>query len=108
MSINERRFSKAFAKSMLRAGYILAIVFVLHASLSPLMSQFGSNLQYFSQVGVNGGSTTSFTINNPSTTETITVDAQLYFPDGTPLSDGQVVLEPGPPRPSLSETRNRL
>ena len=95
MSINERRFSKAFAKSMLRAGYILAIVFVLHASLSPLMSQFGSNLQYFSQVGVNGGSTTSFTINNPSTTETITVDAQLYFPDGTPLSDGQVVLEPG-------------
>ena len=59
------------------------------------MSQFGSNVQYFSQVGVNGGSSTSFTINNPSTTETITVEAQLYLPDGTPLADGQVELGPG-------------
>ncbi len=55
-------------------------------------AQFGEKIQYFSQVGVNGGSTTSFTINNPSGTETITVDAQLYFPDGTPLADGQVEL----------------
>ena len=30
-----------------------------------------------------------------SATETITVDAQLYFPDGTPLADGQVELGPG-------------
>ena len=66
-------------KSMFRAGYILAIVLVWQVSIPPLMSQFGSNVQYFSQVGVNGGSTTSFTINNPSATETITVDAQLYF-----------------------------
>ena len=94
MSSTER-FSRALSKSMLRAGYILAIVLVLQSSLSPVMSQFGSNLQYFSQVGVNGGSTTSFTINNPSTTETITVDAQLYLPDGTPLADGQVELGPG-------------
>ena len=89
------RFPRAFAKSLFRAGYILAIVLFWQASLSPLMSQFGSNVQYFAQVGVNGGSTTSFTINNPSTTETITVDAQLYLPDGTPLADGQVVLGPG-------------
>ena len=82
-------------RSMFRAEYILAIALFWLASLSPLMSQFGSTVQYFSQVGVNGGSTTSFTINNPSTTETITVDAQLYFPDGTPLADGQVVLGPG-------------
>ena len=94
MSITER-FSRAFAKSMFRAGYILAIVLVWQASIPPLMSQFGSNLQYFSQVGVNGGSTTSFTINNPSATETITVDVQLYLPDGTPLADGQVELGPG-------------
>ena len=89
------RFPRAFAKSLFRAGYILAIVLFWQASLSPLMSQFGSNVQYFAQVGVNGGSTTSFTINNPSTTETITVDAQLYLLDGTPLADGQVVLGPG-------------
>ena len=85
----------AAAKSLFRAGSILAIVLVWQASLSPLMSQFGSNLQYFSQVGVNGGSTTSFTVNNPSDTETITVDVQLYLPDGTPLADGQVELGPG-------------
>ena len=83
------------AKSMIRARYILAIVLVWQASLSPLMSQFGSNVQYFSQVGLNAGSTTSFTIHNPSATETITVDAQLYLPDGTPLADGQVELGPG-------------
>ena len=83
------------AKSMIRAGHILAIVLVWQVSLSPLMSQFGSTVQYFSQVGLNAGSTTSFTINNPSATETITVDVQLYFPDGTPLADGQVALGPG-------------
>ena len=94
MSMTER-FSKAFAKSMFRAGSILAAVLVWQASISPLMSQFGSNLQYFSQVGVYGGSTTSFTINNPSATQTITVEAQLYLPDGTPLADGQVELGPG-------------
>ncbi len=94
MSITER-FSKAFVKSLFRAGYILAIVLVWQVSIPPLMGQFGSNLQYFSQVGVNGGSTTFFVINNPGTTETITVDAQLYFPDGTPLADGQVELGPG-------------
>ena len=85
----------AFVKSLFRAGYILAIVLVWQVSIPPLMGQFGSNLQYFSQVGVNGGSTTFFVINNPGTTETITVDAQLYFPDGTPLADGQVELGPG-------------
>ena len=81
-----------FVKGMFGAGYILAIVLVWQATLSPLMSQFGSNVQHFSQVGVNGGSTTSFTINNPSATETITVDVQLYLPDGTPLADGEVEL----------------
>ena len=93
MSITER-FSKALDKRMFRAGYILALGLVWQASLSPLMGQFGSNLQYFSQVAINAGSTTSFTINNPSATETITVEAQLYLPDGTPLADGQVELGP--------------
>ena len=93
MTITER-FSKALDKRMFRAGYILALGLVWQASLSPLMGQFGSNLQYFSQVAINAGSTTSFTINNPSATETITVEAQLYLSDGTPLADGQVELGP--------------
>ena len=45
----------------------------------------------------------SFTLNNPSATETITVEAQLYLPDGTPLADGQVGARTGQPRPSRSE-----
>ena len=89
------RCSKTFAKRIHRVGPILAIVLVWQIHPSPLLGQFGRSLQPFSQVDVNGGSTTSFTVNNPSTTETITVDAQLYFPDGTPLADGQVVLGPG-------------
>ena len=93
MTITER-FSKALDKRMFRAGYILALGLVWQASLFPLMGQFGSNLQYFSQVAINAGSTTSFTINNPSATETITVEAQLYLSDGTPLADGQVELGP--------------
>ena len=93
MTITER-FSKALDKRMFRAGYILALGLVWQASLSPLVGQFGSNLQYFSQVAINAGSTTSFTINNPSATETITVEAQLYLSDGTPLADGQVELGP--------------
>ena len=94
MSITER-FSKTFAKSLFRAGYILAIVLVWQVSIVPLMSQFGSTVQYFSQVGLNGGSTTVFGINNPSGTKTITVDVQLYFPNGDPLANGQVELGPG-------------
>ncbi len=94
MSITER-FLKAFAKSMFRAGYILAIVLVWQASIPPLMSQFGSTVQYFSQVGLNGGSTTVFGINNPSGTKTIRVDVQLYFPNGDALANGQVELGPG-------------
>ena len=95
MSITEP-FSKAFAKSMFRAGYILAIVLVWQVSIPPLMGQFGSNLQYFSQVGVNGSSTKSFVISHLSATQTIIVDAQLYLHDGTSRwLDGQVELGPG-------------
>ena len=62
---------------------------------TPVMGGFGSNLQNFAQVVVNQGSSTSFTVNNPSPTETITVDLQLYLPDGRPLADQRVELGPG-------------
>ena len=68
MTITER-FSRAFVKSMFRAGYILVIGLVWQVNSSPLMGQFGSSVQNFAQVVLNAGSTTSFTIHNPSPTE---------------------------------------
>ena len=59
------------------------------------MGQFGSTVQQFPQVVVNGGSTTSFTVHNPSSTKTINVSVQLYLPDGTALADQQVELTAG-------------
>ena len=92
-------FHRVFKKSRQtvgRGGLLLGLLLVLQAAHFPLLGQqFGSNVQYFSQVVVNAGSTTFFTIHNPSDTNTITVDAQLYFPDGQPLADGQVELGPG-------------
>ena len=84
---------KQSRQTVRRGAPLLGLLIVLQAA--PLLGQqFGSTVQYFALVALNDGSTTSFTINNPSTTETITVDAQLYFPDGTPLADGQVQLAP--------------
>ena len=57
--------------------------------------QFGSPVQQFPQVVLNGGSTTSFTIHNPNAEKTIDVDVQLYSPAGGALTDGQVELGPG-------------
>ncbi len=59
------------------------------------MGQFGSTVQQFPQVVLNGGSTTSFTIHNPDAEKTIDVDVQLYSPSGGALTDGQVELGPG-------------
>ena len=89
------RVFKESCQTVRRGAPLLGLLLVLQAANPLLLGQFGSNVQYFSQVALNAGSTTSFTINNPSTTETITVDAQLYFPDGKPLADGQVELGPG-------------
>ena len=89
------QFFKQSARNVLSAGHLLAIVFILQASLSPLMSQFGSNIQNFPQVVINEGSITSFTIHNPSAGKTISVAVQLYAPNGDALTDQQVELGPG-------------
>ena len=94
MSIVKRCFNQS-EKSILRAGQVLALVLLWQATAFPLMGQFGTNVQQFPQVILNGGSTTSFTIHNPSTTETISVAIQLYSPGGEELADGQVELAPG-------------
>ena len=94
MYIANRCFHRS-AKSILRAGEILALVLLWQTTASPLMGQFGSTVQQFPQVVVNGGSTTSFTVHNPSSTKTINVSVQLYLPDGTALADQQVELTAG-------------
>ena len=94
MSMVTIYFSQS-AKIVLRARQVLALVLLWQATASPLMAGIGSAVQQFPQVVVNDGSTTSFTINNPSTDKTITVSVQLYLPDGTRLADQQVELAPG-------------
>ena len=84
-----------FSKHIQRVALVLALILIWQVHQPALLGQFGSDVQYFSQVVLNDGSTTSFTINNPSTTETITVAAQLYLTDGQPLANGQVELGPG-------------
>lgn len=78
-----------------RTSQFCVLVFLLQVAQPALMGQFGSNVQQFPQVVLNGGSTTSFTIHNPSSTATISVTAQLYLPNGKPLADRQVELGPG-------------
>ena len=80
---------------MCRAGQVLAIVLIWQATHSPVMGQFGSTVQQFPQVVLNGGSTTSFTIHNPSSGNTIDVAVQIYAPKGDALADQQVALGPG-------------
>ncbi|MEE8587461.1 MAG: tail fiber domain-containing protein [Acidobacteriota bacterium] len=94
MSIIDR-FSEASARSILRAGYILAIVLVWQLNQSPLMGQFGSNVQHFPQVVFNSGSTTSFTIHNPSGGDSISVEVQILGSAGNSLDSRQVDLGPG-------------
>ncbi len=84
-----------FAKSLLRGAHFLTLVLLCQAATLPLMGGLGSPLQQFPQVVLNGGSTTTFLINNPSTRKTVTVTVQLYRPDGTALAAQQVELLPG-------------
>ncbi len=94
MSIVKRCFNQP-AQSMLRACYVLVLILAWQVTNAPLMSRFGSTVLQFPQVVFNGGSTTSFNINNPSSTKTISVTVQLYSRQGAPLANQQVSLMPG-------------
>ena len=97
-------FYRVFKKSRqtgCRGAPLLGLLLALQVAHFPVMGQFGRTEQHFAQVVVNGGSTTSFTIQNPSETETIIVDAQLFLPSGDPLSNQQATLSP-------SETRTLI
>ena len=92
---NFQHLLKQSNQTMRQGLRLLVLLLVAQATNLPLMSQFGSNVQYFSQVILNQGSITSFTLHNPSSTSAITVDVQLYLPNGDPLASEQVELAPG-------------
>ncbi len=55
-------------------------------------SEYGTTLQFFPQIAINGGATTSFLIHN-ATGEAISVKVELFQPDGTRLEPSTVVVE---------------
>ena len=81
----------------LHQARLWVFLFLLAAAHLPLMGQdqFGRTEQHFSQVVLNGGSTTSFSLYNPSTTDTISVRIQVFDANGGTLVDQQVQLGPG-------------
>ena len=92
--LNTFKSPAQFSRSLFRLIYG-AILVLLGLVGSPLLGQFGSSVQHFPQVVLNAGSTTSFTIHNPSEGETITVGVKIYSAQGEDLANGQVELMPG-------------
>ena len=92
-------FRRVFKRSRLplpRAAPLLGLLLLLQGGNLSLMGQgqFGRTEQHFAQVVLNGGSTTSFSLHNPSTTETILVRIQIFDASGGALVYQQVELEP--------------
>ena len=74
---------------------LLGLCLALHVANFPLLgSQFGRREQHFAHVVLNQGSTTSFSIYNPSSTEPILVNLELNLANGDFLIE-EVQLEPG-------------
>lgn len=78
-----------------RAAYSIIFFSLWQAASLPLVAgeQFGSSLQYFSQIAVDGGSTTIFFVHN-SEDFTILVNAVLYDSSGDTLDQVQVKIPP--------------
>ena len=66
--------------------YLVVLLLLWQIGSYPLMSQseFGENVQYFPQFAIGGGSTTFFSVHDPST-EAITVKIELFLPNGSLL-----------------------
>jgi hypothetical protein len=56
-------------------------------------SSFGESNQYFAQLAVGGGSTTSFSVHNP-TDELVTIRFELFRPDGSDIIVQQIDVSP--------------
>ncbi len=59
-----------------------------------LGAQGANTIHYFPQIVINGGSTTSFSLFNPSPEQTRIIEIQLYSPAGVPLVRRERMLEP--------------
>ena len=81
----------------LRHTRLWVLLLLLAAAHLPLMGQgqFGRTEQHFAQVVLNDGSTTSFSLYNPSSTDTLSVRIQVFDANGGTLIDQQVQLGPG-------------
>ena len=91
------RVFKNSRQTVRRGAPLLGLLLVLQAAHLQLMSQgqFGRTEQHFAQVVLNGGSTTSFSLYNPSSTDTLSVRIQVFDASGGALIDQQVQLGPG-------------
>lgn len=70
------------------------LLFTTFVFCSPLMSaEFGEGVQYFPQLVVGGGATTSFAVHNP-TDETLTVQIELYKSDGSVFAAEELEIDP--------------
>ena len=84
-----------FKRSFPTVIHLAALLWTLGATQLFATADIGSSVQNFAQVVVNDGSVTSFSVNNSSDTDAITVNVQLYFPDGSSLASQELALAPG-------------
>ena len=89
------RVFKKTSQTVRRAVPLLGLLLVLQAAHVPVLGQFGRTEQHFAQIVLNQGSTTSFSLYNPSSTDTILVRIQIFDASGGTLVDQQVELGPG-------------
>ena len=83
------------SQTVRRGASFLGFLLVLQAAHLPLLGQFGRTEQHFAQVVLNGGSTTSLSLYNPSNTDTLLVRIQILDASGGTLADQEVELGPG-------------
>ena len=84
-----------FKRSFRSVNHLAALLPFLGTGHLSAGTKIGSSVQNFAQVVVNEGSMTSFSVNNSSDTDAITVSVQLYTPDGSPLDSQELALAPG-------------
>ncbi len=93
-----RQAFKTSRQTLRRGSHLLGLFLIFQTANLPLSGQFGRNVQHFAQVVLNQGYVTSFTVHNPNSTDSISVEIQLYDPQGDPLASREVSLEPGAAR----------
>ncbi len=73
---------------------VLALPFVALLLVCPCAAQFGSQIQYFSQVAAGAGFISDFSIHNPGT-QAVTVRLEIRSSDGSLFHDSSVTVQAG-------------